>query len=273
MRISIHAGALLVAALATGLPARAARGATPAPSASPRAALQEEDPEERYDALVEDFNDFYQSWRADIRAQIEKARADNAPMPAIPMRPPVGPFVERFQAAAADYAGTDGAVPFLIWIVEIGSSAGPEAAKQSLQLLLSTHIESERLAELGEGLPQLVSILGEGSLESLCQRLEKDAGSRELRAWACYHRQTPVLTTAAIDSKEYAAAKAELVARLAEVKDERVKGRISSSLREREAFAIGMVAPDIVGIDLDGTAFKLSDYKGKVLFVDFWGDW
>jgi len=35
----------------------------------------------------------------------------------------------------------------------------------------------------------------------------------------------------------------------------------------------GDVAPDIEGIDLDGTPFKLSDYKDKVIFLDFWGDW
>ena len=35
----------------------------------------------------------------------------------------------------------------------------------------------------------------------------------------------------------------------------------------------GDVAPDIVGVDLDGVEFKLSDYKGKVIFLDFWGDW
>jgi cytochrome oxidase Cu insertion factor (SCO1/SenC/PrrC family) len=36
---------------------------------------------------------------------------------------------------------------------------------------------------------------------------------------------------------------------------------------------IGQVAPDIEGEDLDGTKFKLSDYRGKVVVVDFWGDW
>ena len=35
----------------------------------------------------------------------------------------------------------------------------------------------------------------------------------------------------------------------------------------------GEVAPDIRGVDLDGVAFKLSDYKGKVVLLDFWGDW
>jgi cytochrome oxidase Cu insertion factor (SCO1/SenC/PrrC family) len=31
--------------------------------------------------------------------------------------------------------------------------------------------------------------------------------------------------------------------------------------------------PDIEGEDLDGQAFKLSDYRGKVVMLDFWGNW
>ncbi len=37
--------------------------------------------------------------------------------------------------------------------------------------------------------------------------------------------------------------------------------------------AIGKTAPDIVGKDVDGKEFKLSDYRGKVVVIDFWGDW
>ena len=36
---------------------------------------------------------------------------------------------------------------------------------------------------------------------------------------------------------------------------------------------IGRVAPDIEGEDLDGVNFKLSDYRGKVVVLYFWGDW
>lgn len=36
---------------------------------------------------------------------------------------------------------------------------------------------------------------------------------------------------------------------------------------------IGKEAPDIEGNDLDGVAFKLSDYRGKIVVLDFWGDW
>ena len=36
---------------------------------------------------------------------------------------------------------------------------------------------------------------------------------------------------------------------------------------------IGKPVPDIVGTDLDGVDFKLSDYDGKVRVISFWGDW
>ena len=36
---------------------------------------------------------------------------------------------------------------------------------------------------------------------------------------------------------------------------------------------VGKLAPEIKGKDLDGVEFKLSDYRGKVVMLDFWGDW
>ena len=36
---------------------------------------------------------------------------------------------------------------------------------------------------------------------------------------------------------------------------------------------IGEIAPEIVGVDLDGVEFKLSDYRGQVIMLDFYGDW
>jgi hypothetical protein len=44
-------------------------------------------------------------------------------------------------------------------------------------------------------------------------------------------------------------------------------------LFEIRNLAIGRVAPDIEGEDLDGAGFKLSDYRGKVVVLDFWGNW
>jgi thiol-disulfide isomerase/thioredoxin len=49
-------------------------------------------------------------------------------------------------------------------------------------------------------------------------------------------------------------------------------------LAKRELFelrnlVIGKAAPDIEGEDIDGKKFKLSDYRGKVVLLAFWGNW
>jgi peroxiredoxin len=46
-----------------------------------------------------------------------------------------------------------------------------------------------------------------------------------------------------------------------------------AQLFELERLQIGMVAPEIEGVDEDGVPFKLSDYRGKVVALDFWGFW
>lgn len=33
------------------------------------------------------------------------------------------------------------------------------------------------------------------------------------------------------------------------------------------------IAPQIAGLDVEGVAFRLSDYRGKVVLLDFWGNW
>ena len=35
----------------------------------------------------------------------------------------------------------------------------------------------------------------------------------------------------------------------------------------------GMKAPDFEATDADGVKFHLSDYRGKVVLLDFWGFW
>ena len=44
-------------------------------------------------------------------------------------------------------------------------------------------------------------------------------------------------------------------------------------LFELRFLSIGKTAPEIEAEDLDGKKFKLSDYRGKVVMLDFWGNW
>jgi thiol-disulfide isomerase/thioredoxin len=46
-----------------------------------------------------------------------------------------------------------------------------------------------------------------------------------------------------------------------------------AELFELRHLGIGKVAPDLEGVDLDGRPMKLSDFRGKVVLLDFWGSW
>lgn len=47
----------------------------------------------------------------------------------------------------------------------------------------------------------------------------------------------------------------------------------TAAIFEMKNLAIGKVAPDLEGEDLDGKSLKLSDYRGKVVMLSFWGAW
>jgi hypothetical protein len=52
-----------------------------------------------------------------------------------------------------------------------------------------------------------------------------------------------------------------------------VAERAKAELFEIRNLRVGKQAPDIEGEDQDGKRFKLSDYRGKVVLLDFWGNW
>jgi hypothetical protein len=49
--------------------------------------------------------------------------------------------------------------------------------------------------------------------------------------------------------------------------------KAEAELFEIRHLAVGKVAPDIEGEDQDGVRFKLSDYRGKVVLIDFWSEY
>ena len=49
--------------------------------------------------------------------------------------------------------------------------------------------------------------------------------------------------------------------------------KAQSELFEIRQLAVGQLAPDIEGVDQHGQPFKLSDYRGKVVLLDFWQEY
>jgi hypothetical protein len=65
------------------------------------------------------------------------------------------------------------------------------------------------------------------------------------------------------------------VARYADVpfRERTVGDRAGGALFEMRNLVVGKVAPDVEGEDVEGKKFRLSDYRGKVVVLDFWGHW
>ena len=62
-----------------------------------------------------------------------------------------------------------------------------------------------------------------------------------------------------------------------EVPYEKMRGKSREEQKKlyeaEEKLAIGKVAREIIGKDVHGKEMKLSDYRGKIVVLDFWGDW
>ncbi len=224
-------------------------------------------PEKEYKALVAEhdkaqaeFGKIYGAAKTD--AEREKAMK-NYPQP--------DKYAGRFLQLAEKNPKDAAALDALIWIVSRARYA-PEA-DQALRRLTEDYVTSEKLG------PACQSVVYSQSKEAeklLRAALDKNP-HEEVQAFA-----TISLGRYLLNRGEDAKAKAEaekLFERVAE-KFARVKGydrrlgeEAKAELFEIRNLAIGQVAPEIEGVDVDGKKFKLSDYAGKVRVIDFWGDW
>ncbi|MFY9345893.1 MAG: hypothetical protein WAT39_25600 [Planctomycetota bacterium] len=227
-------------------------------------------PAERLAALQAEQKQLIADWQQQRKEQAKQAPEPGKAVPAIAMRPDFDKVVAQAKAAAAEYAGTADAPPFLVFVVQ--TSSKKEDRIEALDALTEKHVDHAAVAELAPMLQFMAQVASPERAKVYAERLAKSANA-DVRGWALFagHRET--IEKADVAGDAYKAAKAEL-AKVAELaSDERLKGEIQDAIVTREKFGIGNVAPDIEGEDLDGVAFKLSDYKGKVIFLDFWGDW
>jgi hypothetical protein len=186
------------------------------------------------------------------------------------------------------------------WPVEL---VGEDPARaKALELIQRDHIRSDKLGPLC----QRVSYGYAKEYETFLQTVLAKNPHKEVRAAACLglgqflnHRMQYVELCgqeakladefAGLFGKEYLAElrrqdreaiTREVEAVLEQARDkygdvklpggESVAGVAAGRLFEIRNLQVGKVAPDIEGEDQDGQRFKLSDYRGKVVLLDFW---
>ena len=246
--------------------------------ACPMGAQVAADPKARYAALEDTYRAWVAAEQKKQKEAVDKALAEaksggRSAIPAMRMRfPPTDEHLFSFQAAARDHAGTPEAVPFLMWIVKFGE---PDSAASGLALgtIMAVHDESEALSELPGLLKRFKRALGADAVVAMLRRIEDQSSSAEVSALAVLARVEDVVKSAPTDSAAYKAAREDLMFAASSVNDTELRARMEGTVAAREGLGVGAEAQDIVGVDLDGVGFKLSDYKGKIIMLDFWGDW
>ncbi len=260
---------LLCLTCGAAAPAQEAAQAPPRPS---------EEALDRLADLEEEIDEHVMAWREgqDERREkhleeARKAAEEGRPIPALPMRPDFSELVDRL-IAWADASGGEDAALYLAKAVELDGFAEGSRGRAAFDRLLRDHASSPSWARLGGYLPMLERVLGEARRAEVLAILGKSPDA-DVRGWVALGLHSATIEIASRDSEEYAEARAAILAAAAKVSDAELRFELEGVIALREKYGVGATAPDIEGIDLDGVGFKLSDYSGKVVFLDFWGDW
>ncbi|MBM4060236.1 MAG: hypothetical protein FJ265_03930 [Planctomycetes bacterium] len=228
------------------------------------------------ESLQQEFDRALRSW-ADANNRARAAK-DEGELERLRGTRPEPLFAQRFADAAQAFAGKEAAVPYLVWVVQRGPAAMATAA---MTTLMETHVASPGLRLAVARIGGLKHVFGaERSLQWLDRVLAKNQDPHCL-AQAHFTRAAMHVGTRAVATSE--ALRQEALGHLraaraildglpkAEVRS--LAGLVDALRDEAERLEPGLQAPEIEGVDLDGVAFKLSDYRGKVVLLDFWGDW
>ena len=182
---------------------------------------------------------------------------------AIP-RPDELSICRRAVEVAARFGGDD-AVRLLGWAAV--QAKNKELAIDVVDRIEAEHMSSPALTELLERADVIARHLGMERGPGFLQRVVDESPHDVVKAWALYWQAI------AIKRRDPQAAE-KLRLRAASFADGHwLADKIRAKQFKAERLQVGMVAPDIEGADVDGVVFKLSDYRGKVVVLDFWGFW
>ena len=173
-----------------------------------------------------------------------------------------------FLEAADRYAGKQSAVQYLTWVLVEGRD--DEMRTLAAESLMFDHKYNPDLEKVAQNI-QALDRLPADAAEEFKQALLNSPHAL-VSAWARYHEIQSVLRDPDAEESEKAAAQ--------KTADEIVEAHPNTLLARTvlgpkfaaDNLQIGSESPDIVGEDLAGESFYLSDFRQKVVVLEFWGD-
>ncbi|HJP02985.1 MAG TPA: hypothetical protein QF764_14560 [Planctomycetota bacterium] len=224
----------------------------------------------KVDGLVEQLNVEYEEALDAHRLALKGAEGLKARR-ALRKAHPAREFLPRFEIL-----GLEGGGKAWMWIIAQCRVAGVERKQigalkdRCFTRLCAEHSGAEWFGEVLERLRREERAIGDERVRELLGGVITDGASEASRAGALYQ-----LARLEFGGDEQGEARGlALFERLIEEYPETTYAEDAArALFQSRYLAIGKTPPDFETTDADGVAFRLSDYRGKIVVVDFWGFW
>ena len=221
--------------------------------------------------------DEYQRSREEFQALLSLSKSNEERQKLATTKNPARNFAPRLIKIATEAPKTKDAYQALIYAVTLLHQYQPETTATSQLQLVTTQLTRDHIDETSLGLAAL--ILSDSRLPCV-QRFLKDllqsSPHRDVQGIACF------VLGQILGSTETPAARKESINLLERVVNEFSDVLVGDQplvdgaqrlLFEYQHLSVGTEAPEIVGKDVDGNEFKLSDFRGKVVMLDFFVNW
>ncbi len=234
--------AWLFAASAAPLPAQEEKAKPPDPAMEALTALQKE-----FRLKLRD---------AGVSENAEEARAAAA-----------RPFLPRFQALAAEHVGTDVGLRSVRWVLDICRMTDDAAGwRTAFDAALQEYADNPAFASVVRG-------VGGPDAEKTLRRVLETSKNAEVKAAAQLSIGDLLWKDGEASGEDLEKATAAFEAVVQTYAGTKAEKEAKGNLNEIRNLQVGLKAPDISFTDLKGTAHKLSEYRGKVLLLNFWAPW
>jgi hypothetical protein len=188
--------------------------------------------------------------------------------------------IEIAKANAKEEVGLDAT----LWVLP-AMRAKPDQAGELLELVIQHHAANKKISS-AVAMLTMMATSDPKAIDMLDLIAEKNP-TKSVRAAALFavadfykNKSEPRRGSPPADAEELAQrAEARFERILKEFADEIQVGQrkfgpmAKAALFELRNLRIGKTVPEIEGEDTEGVVFRLSDYRGKVVMLDFWGHW
>jgi hypothetical protein len=227
-------------------------------------------PAEQVQAVMKDF----QAAERNFMNRYRSAKTPEERQKLLAERPKRDQFAQQLLDLAEKFSKEPAALDALVGAVSLGE--GSPIQEKALEKLLQDPVTSDKL---GPVCGQL-AYSDAGSAEKLLRAVLAKNPHRDVQGQACLALAQYLKNLGETRGNAGQAAEAEklfdqVLAKYADVRSGRgtLGDTAKGELFELRNLGLGKEAPEIEGEDVDGKKFKLSDYRGKVLVLDFWGHW